>query len=136
MSTTAIEAQPAELSAPSNLATATSANSITSEANGSSSNINTSSTDASSTVKKIVLDSSGKEVINDPDTGYYDEIEIEDMDYDEDQRIYFYPCPCGDKFKITVDELMDGEEIAKCPSCSLVIKVIYDPEQFFEEDDS
>lgn len=25
------------------------------------------------------------------------------------------------------DELMDGDEIARCPSCSLIIRVIYDP---------
>ena len=27
-------------------------------------------------------------------------------------------------------ELMDGEEIAKCPSCSLMIRVIYDMDAF------
>lgn len=72
---------------------------------------------------------------NDPETGYYDEIEIEDMEYDEDTRIYTYPCPCGDKFRISRDDLLDGEEIARCPSCSLVIKVIYDPEELAEEDE-
>jgi DNA-directed RNA polymerase subunit RPC12/RpoP len=45
---------------------------------------------------------------------------------------YTYPCPCGDKFIITEDELYQGETIARCPSCSLYIKVIYDPEQFSE----
>ena len=28
-------------------------------------------------------------------------------------RVYTYPCPCGDKFSISIDELADGEEIAK-----------------------
>lgn len=70
---------------------------------------------------------------NDPITGYYDEIEIEDMDYDEDADEYTYPCPCGDKFRITKDELLDGEDIARCPSCSLLIKVVYDPDDL--EDD-
>lgn len=28
----------------------------------------------------------------------YDEIEIEDMDFDEETGTFFYPCPCGDKF--------------------------------------
>ena len=32
---------------------------------------------------------------------YHDEIEIEDMEYDEDKETYFYPCPCGDLFQIT-----------------------------------
>lgn len=32
----------------------------------------------------------------------YDEIEIDDMDYDEDLGKFFYPCPCGDKFQIEI----------------------------------
>lgn len=32
---------------------------------------------------------------------YYDEIEIEDFEYDEELDLYFYPCPCGDRFEIT-----------------------------------
>lgn len=71
---------------------------------------------------------------NDPLTGYYDEIEIEDMDYDAATESYLYPCPCGDKFRITKQELMEGEDIARCPSCSLLIKVIYDPDDLEEED--
>ena len=60
--------------------------------------------------------------------GVYDEIEIEDMEWNQEERKFFYPCPCGDRFQITIDELADGEEIAYCPSCSLKILVIYDPE--------
>jgi diphthamide biosynthesis protein 3 len=56
----------------------------------------------------------------------YEEIEIEDMIYDEEDYSYTYPCPCGDKFRITLEELWDGEDIAKCPSCTLRIMVIYD----------
>ncbi len=61
---------------------------------------------------------------------YYDEIEIEDFIYDEDLHAYFYPCPCGDRFRITLQELQDGEEIASCPSCSLIIRVVYDMDDF------
>lgn len=32
---------------------------------------------------------------------YHDEIEIEDFDYDEENDVYYYPCPCGDRFEIT-----------------------------------
>ena len=28
----------------------------------------------------------------------YDEIEIEDLDFDLEEMIFTYPCPCGDKF--------------------------------------
>lgn len=57
----------------------------------------------------------------------YDEIEIEDMEYDKEEETYYYPCPCGDKFYIHLEDLYDGEDIATCPSCSLTIRVIYEP---------
>ncbi|XP_042889659.1 DPH3 homolog [Penaeus japonicus] len=63
---------------------------------------------------------------------YHDEIEIEDFDFDEDTETYYYPCPCGDRFQITKEELAAGEDTATCPSCSLIVKVIYDPDDFAE----
>ncbi|KAK1332462.1 hypothetical protein QTO34_007140 [Cnephaeus nilssonii] len=57
---------------------------------------------------------------------FHDEVEIEDFQYDEDLETYFYPCPCGDNFCITKEDLENGEDVATCPSCSLIIKVIYD----------
>lgn len=57
----------------------------------------------------------------------YDEVEIEDMTYDEALQTYFYPCPCGDRFQIALADLQDEEtDIAVCPSCSLMIRVIYE----------
>lgn len=32
---------------------------------------------------------------------YHDEVEIEDFEYDEEEEIYYYPCPCGDRFQIS-----------------------------------
>ncbi|XP_075985041.1 diphthamide biosynthesis 3 [Anticarsia gemmatalis] len=66
-------------------------------------------------------------------TIFHDEIEIEDFEYEEDEEMYYYPCPCGDRFQISKEELMAGEEVATCPSCSLVVKVIYDLEKFKAE---
>lgn len=57
---------------------------------------------------------------------FYDEIEIEDMTFDATVQLYHYPCPCGDRFEISLGDLRDGEEVAVCPSCSLMIKVIFD----------
>lgn len=65
----------------------------------------------------------------------YDDVEIEDMTWDEKLSAYTYQCPCGDLFQITKDELRNGEEIAHCPSCTLVVRVIYDPDDFTDEDD-
>ncbi len=83
----------------------------------------------------------------------YDEIEIEDMEYSSEKLTYTYPCPCGDKFSISLQghysciaalrlstlmfswaifcfsDLYDGEEIAGCASCSLKIRVIFDADK-------
>jgi len=59
--------------------------------------------------------------------GYYDEIEIEDMTWDPAAKVFHYPCPCGDRFEISRAQLAECEDIATCPSCSLIIRVIYDP---------
>ncbi|KAM7375055.1 hypothetical protein PAMA_014237 [Pampus argenteus] len=73
---------------------------------------------------------------------FHDEVEIEDFEYDEDTETYYFPCPCGDRFAITKancvfihvlsqqEDLENGEEVATCPSCSLIVKVIYDQELF------
>lgn len=60
----------------------------------------------------------------------YDDVEIEDMEWNDELQSYTYPCPCGDLFQITKEELKIGEEIARCPSCSLYITVIYNLEDF------
>ncbi|RAK82682.1 zf-CSL-domain-containing protein [Aspergillus fijiensis CBS 313.89] len=65
----------------------------------------------------------------------YDEIEIEDMTFDPNLQIYHYPCPCGDRFEIAIDDLRDGEDIAVCPSCSLMIRVIFDEADLVKDDD-
>ena len=76
---------------------------------------------------------------------FYDEIEIEDFVFDDENKEYSYPCPCGDRFIISLvfdigihreEELECGEEIARCPSCSLLLKVIYDPADFEDNTDT
>ena len=62
----------------------------------------------------------------------YDEVEIEDLDYEEAEQTFFYNCPCGDRFRITLQQLQDGEDIAECPSCTLTIKIIFEEEDLEE----
>ncbi|KAG9234553.1 hypothetical protein BJ875DRAFT_8953 [Amylocarpus encephaloides] len=64
----------------------------------------------------------------------YDEIEIEDMTYDATIGIYHYPCPCGDRFEIALADLRDKEDIAVCPSCSLMIRVIFEVDDLPQPD--
>ncbi|XP_064412855.1 DPH3 homolog [Latimeria chalumnae] len=63
-------------------------------------------------------------------TVFHDEVEIEDFEYDEESEMYYYPCPCGDRFAVSREDLENGEDVATCPSCSLIVRVIYDKEQF------
>lgn len=34
------------------------------------------------------------------------------------------------RFEISLNDLISGEDVATCPSCSLLLKVIYDPQDF------
>ncbi|CAJ0957436.1 unnamed protein product, partial [Mesorhabditis belari] len=63
---------------------------------------------------------------------FHDEVEIEDFEFDEEAEIYHFPCPCGDRFEITKEALESGEDVATCPSCSLIVRVIYEPDMFMK----
>lgn len=59
----------------------------------------------------------------------YSEVDLEDMTFDIDSKIFFYPCPCGDQFQVSVDVLMDDsldEYIAVCPNCGLEVSVRFE----------
>lgn len=56
----------------------------------------------------------------------YEEVALAEMTYEDAEQMYFYECPCGDKFEISLEDLYDGEDIAPCPSCTLQIKVIFE----------
>ncbi|CEO97772.1 Diphthamide biosynthesis protein 3 [Plasmodiophora brassicae] len=64
---------------------------------------------------------------------YYDEVDLDDMEFDESSGMYSYPCPCGDQFLLSLDDIIDGEDVARCPSCSLLLKVVYDPSEFADD---
>jgi diphthamide biosynthesis protein 3 len=63
----------------------------------------------------------------------YEEVALADMAWSDELQAYTYECPCGDLFQITGDELAAGEDIAYCPSCSLVVRVLCDADAFAEE---
>ena len=58
------------------------------------------------------------------DGSIYEEIQLEEMDWVEDDGMYYYPCPCGDVFELSKEAFDAGERIARCPSCSLKVKVL------------
>lgn len=63
---------------------------------------------------------------------YYEEIELKQFEYDPETESFSYPCPCGDIFVITVEDLLEGETIARCQSCSLIVNCIYTEENIKE----
>ncbi|CAO1621326.1 unnamed protein product [Parajaminaea phylloscopi] len=67
---------------------------------------------------------------------FYDEIELEDMSYDAEKDLFHYPCPCGDRFEITRLQLKEAEDVARCPSCSLIIRVVFDPLDFEDDEEA
>ena len=68
-------------------------------------------------------------------SGAYDEVDLEDMEWNQDLKAYTYQCPCGDFFQITLEELKAGEDIAHCPSCSLVLLVVYEHDDLPEDEE-
>ncbi|KAK9861817.1 hypothetical protein WJX84_002819 [Apatococcus fuscideae] len=58
----------------------------------------------------------------------YDDIEIEDMEWSDNLQAFTYPCPCGDLFQISREELQAGEE------CSGLWKILQEaPASFLLE---
>ncbi|KAM9963844.1 hypothetical protein ACTFIW_007100 [Dictyostelium discoideum] len=57
-----------------------------------------------------------------------DEIDLDDMEFIEENSEYVYPCRCGDHYIITEDQLSEGSDVVCCSGCSLSIKVIYQME--------
>ncbi|KAI9505511.1 hypothetical protein GGI25_000986 [Coemansia spiralis] len=55
-----------------------------------------------------------------------DEVDLDDMDFDEEIRVFSFPCRCSSQYEISEDDLDEGREIAPCSGCSLKIKVLYD----------
>lgn len=54
---------------------------------------------------------------------YHDEVEIEDFEYDEDEEMYYYPCPCGDKFEISLVSKLSQLPVGNFTS--VVVRLIY-----------
>ncbi|KAB0362139.1 hypothetical protein FD754_006295 [Muntiacus muntjak] len=40
---------------------------------------------------------------------FHDEVEITDFQYVKNSEMYFYPCPRGNKFCITQEDLANGQ---------------------------
>ena len=66
-----------------------------------------------------------------------DVVDLDDMDYDEEARVFTRPCRCGteEAFQISEDDLLTldndsacantGEVLLACAGCSMHVKVLY-----------
>lgn len=75
------------------------------------------------------------------DEAAYEEVNLQDMEFDGLDQQLLYPCPCGDLFELSLSELRSavaaatdcrGWAVASCPACSLRIRVIFDFQQLNE----
>lgn len=53
------------------------------------------------------------------------EVDLDDMEYDEDTGTYYYDCRCGEGYHVTEDQLSENIDVLTCTGCSLLIKVLY-----------
>lgn len=63
------------------------------------------------------------------DEFHYEEVKLSEMIVAEEKDRLLYPCPCGDLFEITIEDLRKGGDVAKCPTCSLTIRVLFTSEE-------
>lgn len=57
-----------------------------------------------------------------------DEVDLDDMSYDEATRSYSWPCRCAGTVLVTESLLAEGLDVFGCDTCSLTIRVLYDDE--------
>ncbi|GJJ75904.1 diphthamide biosynthesis protein 4 [Entomortierella parvispora] len=55
-----------------------------------------------------------------------DDIDLDDMDYDEDTCSYISPCRCSGEYVISEDELELGVDTVVCSTCSLIVRIHYE----------
>ncbi|GFE55899.1 zinc finger containing protein, putative [Babesia ovis] len=53
----------------------------------------------------------------------YETIRLSDCHYDEALKVFYYMCPCGDLFEFSLTQLMEGNLVSECPSCSLRVRI-------------
>ncbi|KAG0360282.1 Diphthamide biosynthesis protein 4 [Podila minutissima] len=55
-----------------------------------------------------------------------DDIDLDDMDYDEESSVYTSPCRCSGEYIISEDELELGVDTVVCSTCSLIVRIHYE----------
>ncbi|KAI9006028.1 DNAJ heat shock N-terminal domain-containing protein [Gaertneriomyces semiglobifer] len=56
----------------------------------------------------------------------HEQVDLDDMKYDESSATFSYGCRCGGEYLVTEDDLSSGVQMVGCDSCSLTIHVLYE----------
>lgn len=57
-----------------------------------------------------------------------DTVDLNQMDYDEQEDKYSYCCRCGESYQVTGEDLGCGVTVVCCSGCSLCIKLVVSSE--------
>ncbi|RGB34052.1 hypothetical protein C1646_668840 [Rhizophagus diaphanus] len=57
---------------------------------------------------------------------YNADIDLDDMEYNEEMKLYSISCRCSGNYIITEQDLEKGANITGCTNCSLKIHILYE----------
>lgn len=81
----------------------------------------TSTTSSSGTVLDITREGN---ITGFSDELLYETVTLQDCQFSAEENVFYYLCPCGDLFEFQVEELLKGNLLAECPSCSLRARMV------------
>ncbi|KAF8933235.1 hypothetical protein EDD21DRAFT_405774 [Dissophora ornata] len=55
-----------------------------------------------------------------------DDIDLDDMEFDEETGVYSSPCRCSGEYVVSEDELELGVDTVVCSTCSLIVRIHYE----------
>lgn len=55
-----------------------------------------------------------------------DIIPFEELNEDDNNQLFWFPCRCGNNFVAKRESLEEGEEWMQCLGCSLWLKIIFE----------
>lgn len=65
----------------------------------------------------------------------YNEVDLDDLPFDEATSSYTHVCRCGARQVIEEETLMRGVDLFPCNQCSLLIRIMFEWQPMDEEED-
>lgn len=62
------------------------------------------------------------------------EVDLDDMEYDDSQACFIWPCRCSSRFIVRESQLEEQLDTFECDTCALKIRVLYDFVELDEDD--